>query len=163
MTPMTLSRGRSPTSHPTSTSWASCWTSRGHWGCTARVTTAPHPMSSSTSPRRPITTCSSWTLWGRREETEKAGFGGHVASSVSTWSFVGCQEKEKTPGTAAGRERLRRLTCHASDLSMDFYRPRCSPVCLKKVHTLFGPRSDALLSIIVNYGMVIAGNVIIMS
>lgn len=67
-TPMTLSRGRSPTFPPISTSWVSCWTSRGHWGFTVPATTVPPARSSSSSPHRPITTSSSWTRWSRHED-----------------------------------------------------------------------------------------------
>ncbi len=63
----TLSRGRSPTFPQTSTSWASSWTLRGRWGCTVPVTTVPPARSSSSSPRQPITTSSSWTRWSRHE------------------------------------------------------------------------------------------------
>ena len=63
---MTLWRWRNPTSPPTSTSWASCWTSRGRWDSAAPVTTGSQ-HSSSISPRPPTRMCTRWTPCNPRE------------------------------------------------------------------------------------------------
>lgn len=63
---MTLSRWRNPTSPPTSTLWASCWTSRGRWDWAALVTTGSLP-SSSTSPPLPTRMSTRWTPCNLRE------------------------------------------------------------------------------------------------
>ena len=62
----TLSRWRNPTSPPTSTSWASCWTSRGRWDSVAPVITGSR-RSSSTSPPPPTRTSTRWTPYNPRE------------------------------------------------------------------------------------------------
>lgn len=62
----TLSRWRNPTSPPTSTSWASCWTSRGRWDWAAPATTGFLP-SSSTSPPLPTRMSTRWTPCNLRE------------------------------------------------------------------------------------------------
>lgn len=67
-TPTISSRWKSPTSHPTSTSWASSWTLSARWAWRARATTAwQHRASSSTLQPRPTTMSSSWTPWSPRE------------------------------------------------------------------------------------------------
>lgn len=99
-TRMTLSRGRSPTFPQTSTSWGSSWTLRGHWACKARVTTVPATRSSCSSPRRPITTSSSWTRWSQHENGSE-----QLASSFApgrcgtlglrTWQYLCTKRKVK--------------------------------------------------------------------
>lgn len=64
---MTLSRWRNPTSPPTSTSWANCWTSREHWDSAAPVTTGSL-HSSSTSPPPPTRMSTKWTPCNPREK-----------------------------------------------------------------------------------------------
>lgn len=63
---MILSRWRSPTFHPTSTSWVSCWTLSGLWDWAAPVTIECR-TSSCTSPPLPTRTSSRWIPCSPRE------------------------------------------------------------------------------------------------
>lgn len=97
MMPMTLWKGKNPTSPQTLTSWASYWTLRELWDSTVRATTA-RPANSSTSPPPPTTTCFSSTPWSPHEGD--AVWLGTQASNRFSWAFQLLQKISVLPGSS---------------------------------------------------------------
>lgn len=90
--PTTSSRWRSPTFHPTSTSWVNCWTLSGPWGWAAPVTTEC-PTSSSTSPPLPTRMSSRWTPCSPRELSQLP-FSCPFHGIIPHWFLFGSEERK---------------------------------------------------------------------